>query len=190
MTQSDAKMLNSDPQLRHKCHISREPRMDGKHRRWLRQPAQPSSGSMIGAETCSSPGPPMVFPATTAFFAALFGLYFVALSAWIVGSRVSTNTLIGDGGHKALQTRVRCHGNFAEYVPFALLLIALAEASGSGQTFVHILLIVLLVARLLHPVGMFAPVNSPRQFACRGGGIVATFLVIFVASGTLLVRFA
>ena len=48
----------------------------------------------------------------------------------------------------------------------------------------------LLVARLLHPVGMFAPVNSPRQFACRGGGMIATLLVMAVAAILLLVRAA
>jgi uncharacterized membrane protein YecN with MAPEG domain len=132
----------------------------------------------------------VAFPTTTAFFAALFGVYFVALSTWVVGARVSMKTLLGDGGNTAMQTRIRCHGNFAEYVPFALLLIAFAESSGSGQTFIHVLLIVLLVARLLHPVGMFAPVSSPRQFACRGGGMIATLLVILVTAGVLLVRFA
>jgi uncharacterized membrane protein YecN with MAPEG domain len=132
----------------------------------------------------------LAVPTTTAFFAALFGVYFVALSTWVVGARVSMKTLLGDGGNTAMQTRIRCHGNFAEYVPFALLLIAFAESSGSGQTFIHVLLIVLLVARLLHPVGMFAPVSSPRQFACRGGGMIATLLVILVTAGVLLVRFA
>ena len=120
----------------------------------------------------------------------MFGVYFVALSAWVIGGRVSKKTLLGDGGDTVMQTRIRCHGNFVEYVPFALLLIALAEASGSGQTFIHALLIVLLVARLLHPVGMFAPPNSPRQFACRGGGMIVTLLVILVTACALLVRFA
>jgi uncharacterized membrane protein YecN with MAPEG domain len=146
-------------------------------------------GSGHYRRTLLNPGEFMIFPATTAFYTGLFGVYFVGLSAWIVASRVSNDTLIGDGGDRAMQTRIRCHGNFAEYVPFALLTIGLAEASGSGQTFVHVLLIVLLVGRLLHPVGMFAPVNSPRQFACRGGGILTTLLVILIASGTLLMRF-
>jgi hypothetical protein len=41
---------------------------------------------------------------------------------------------------------------------------------------------------VLHPFGMFAPKNSPRQFACRGGGILATFAVVAVAAIALLLR--
>ena len=50
------------------------------------------------------------------------------------------------------------------------------------------LLIGLLVGRVLHPFGMTAPANSPRQFACRGGGILATFTVLIVAAVGLLLR--
>lgn len=132
----------------------------------------------------------MTFPATTAFFAALFGLIYAGLSAWVVAGRVSGNVLAGDGGQGALQKRIRSHGNFSEYVPLTLGLIALLEAGRTQHWLVVSLLTVLLVARLLHPVGMFAPVNSPRQFACRGGGMIATLLVMAVAAILLLVRAA
>ncbi|MER2265940.1 MAPEG family protein [Methylobacterium oxalidis] len=130
----------------------------------------------------------MIFPAITAFYAALLALLFVGLSSWVVAGRLSSDVLHGDGGNNALLKRIRSQANFSEYVPFALLLIALLEASGGGQALVRGLLIVLLLARLLHPVGMLAPKNSPRQFACRGGGIIATFLVTAVAAIALLLR--
>ena len=130
----------------------------------------------------------MIFPATTALFAGLLALLFVGLSAWVIGGRLTGNVLVGDGGQDALQRRIRSHGNFSEYVPMALGLVALLEASGTRHWIVVTLLVVLLVARLLHPVGMFAPVNSPRQFACRGGGIIATLLVTLVAAILLIVR--
>ncbi|AWN43022.1 MAPEG family protein [Methylobacterium durans] len=132
----------------------------------------------------------MTFPAITAFYAALLALLFVGLSGWVVAGRLSSDVLHGDGGDAELQKRIRCQGNFAEYVPFALLLIALLEASGGSLALVRGLLVVLLLARLLHPVGMLAPKNAPRQFACRGGGIVATFGVTAVAALALLVRTA
>ena len=72
--------------------------------------------------------------------------------------------------------------------PFALLLLALLEASGSSHLLIHVLGIILLVARVLHPFGMMAPKNSPQQFACRGGGIFSTFGVMLVAAIALLVR--
>ena len=132
----------------------------------------------------------MFFPAITATYAALLAIIFVVMSGWVVAGRVRMDTLQGDGGHDALQRRIRSQGNFAEYVPYALLLIGLLEASGASHGLIHILCIVLLAARLAHPFGMFAPENSPRQFACRGGGIVATFAVILIAAVVLLFRVA
>lgn len=71
---------------------------------------------------------------------------------------------------------------------FALLLIALLEAGGAGYIIVRTLLVILLVARLLHPIGLFAEKNSVRQFACRGGGMIGTLGVMLVAAVMLLIR--
>lgn len=130
----------------------------------------------------------MIFPAATALFSALFALLFLGLSGWVIAGRVAGNVLIGDDGREALQRRIRAHANFAEYVPLTLGLIALLEAGGSRPWIVITLLTVLLVARLLHPIGMLAPAGTPRQFACRGGGIIATLSVTGVAAMLLLVR--
>ena len=130
----------------------------------------------------------MTYPALTAFYAALFALLYVGLSSWVVAGRLRADVLHGDGGNPNLEKRIRAQGNFGEYVPLALLLVALLEASGGSPTLVRGLLIVLLGARVLHPFGMFAPKNSPRQFACRGGGILATFAVVAVAAIALLLR--
>ena len=130
----------------------------------------------------------MTYPALTAFYAALFALLYVGLSSWVVAGRLRADVLHGDGGNPNLEKRIRAQGNFGEYVPLALLLVALLEASGGSPTLVRGLLIVLLAARVLHPFGMFAPKNSPRQFACRGGGILATFAVVAVAAIALLLR--
>ena len=131
----------------------------------------------------------MTYPTTTAVYAALLALIYVGLSGWVVAGRVSGDVLHGDGD-AALQKRIRSQANFSEYVPVALVLVALLEAGGAAHVLIQGLLLVLVVARLLHPVGMFAPKNSPRQFACRGGGIIATFGVILVAAVALLIRAA
>jgi uncharacterized membrane protein YecN with MAPEG domain len=129
----------------------------------------------------------MTYPALTAFYAALLAFVYIALAGWVVAGRFRTNTLHGDDGGM-LARRVRGHGNFGEYVPLALGLIALLEMGGASSTLVRTLLVVLLVARIAHPVGMVAPPNTPQQFACRGGGTVATFGVILVAAAALLLR--
>ncbi len=132
----------------------------------------------------------MIFPATTAFYAGLLALVYLGLSGWVIGARVSENVLFGDGGDDTVLKRVRSHANFAEYVPLALIVIGLLEASGGSHGLVRVLLIALLVARILHPIGMFAPPNSPRQFACRGGGIIVTMAALGVAAIALLLRVA
>ena len=98
--------------------------------------------------------------------------------------------MLGDGGDASMTRRIRAHANFIEYVPLALVNIALLEASGASHGLVRVLLIVLVVARILHPFGMFAPDKTPQQFACRGGGIGGTLLVIVVAALDLLFRAA
>lgn len=130
----------------------------------------------------------MTFPTVTATYAALFGLLFFVLSAWVIAGRGKFRTHHGDGGQDRLQRRIRAHSNFAEYVPLILLLTALLEASGAGRTVVHALLAPLLVARLAHPLGMLAPVASLQQFALRGTGAVVTMVVLFAASAMLLAR--
>lgn len=129
----------------------------------------------------------IIYPATTAIFAALLAIEFVLLSGWVIMGRLDKQALFGDANDKDFVKRIRTHANFFEYVPFALLLIALLEARGGSHGLVVTLLVILLIARLIHPVGMFAPPNSPRQFGCRGGGIIATFGVMIVAAVALLV---
>lgn len=129
----------------------------------------------------------IVYPATTAIFAALLAIEFVLLSAWVVMGRVNKGALFGDANDGEFAKRIRTQANFAEYVPFAVLLIALLEARGGSHGLVLTLLIILLIGRLIHPIGMFAPANSPQQFGCRGGGILATFAVMLVAAIALIV---
>ncbi|MHB2208827.1 MAPEG family protein [Methylobacterium sp. CM6257] len=132
----------------------------------------------------------MAFPATTAVYAGLLALLYLGLSGWVIASRVSENVLFGDGGDDAVLKRIRSHANFSEFVPLVLILVGLLEAGGAGHGLVQGLLLALLVGRILHPIGMFAPPNSPRQFACRGGGILLTLASLGIAAIALLLRMA
>lgn len=132
----------------------------------------------------------MAFPATTAVYAGLLALLYLGLSGWVIASRVSENVLFGDGGDDAVLKRIRSHANFSEFVPLVLILVGLLEAGGAGHGLVQGLLLALLVGRILHPIGMFAPPNTPRQFACRGGGILLTLASLGIAAIALLLRMA
>ena len=131
-----------------------------------------------------------MFPSITAFFASILALIYVGLSLWVIGGRVGKSTLFGDGGDDAMMRRVRSHANFMEYVPLALVVIGFYEADGGSATLVRVLLVLLVVARIMHPIGMFAAENTPRQFAFRGGGIVTTLAIVAIAAIALLIRLA
>ncbi len=128
----------------------------------------------------------MNFPTITATYGAVLGIYFVALSIHVVIVRAREDIHHGDGGSEALNRAIRSHGNFAEYVPIALLLIAWVESGGASERALHLLLAPLLVARLMHPVGMRQPVASKRQYAWRATSVTITWIVIVAASVVLL----
>jgi hypothetical protein len=132
----------------------------------------------------------MAYPALTGVYAALLALVFAGLSIWVIAGRAKHRVHHGDGGNDDMNRRIRAHGNFAEYVPLILLLVALLEAGGAGRFTVHALLLPLLAARLMHPIGMVAPVASLQQGIFRGIGASVTMLILVVASVLLLVRLA
>ncbi len=61
---------------------------------------------------------------------------------------------------------IRAHGNFAEYVPLTLLLMALCELAGVGALWLHLGGVLLLAGRILHAIGIQIPraPNKPRLF--------------------------
>ena len=76
----------------------------------------------------------------TPLYAALLALLFVRLSLGVIRLRRSEKISLGDGGDggdRKLMRAQRVHANFAEYVPFALILMALAEAQDASIWLVH-----------------------------------------------------
>ena len=128
----------------------------------------------------------MQYPTITAAYAAVFALLFVGLSVYVVVLRGQTGIVHGDGGHDLLNRSIRAHGNFAEYVPYVLLIALLIEAGGAADLTIHLLLAPLLVARLMHPVGMRQPVGSLAQYAWRATSTTVTWLVMLAGAGLLL----
>ena len=88
--------------------------------------------------------------AVTPIYAGLLALVYFALSYRIILMRGPGMPSLGDGGNPVLLRRIRAHGNFAEYVPFILLMIGLLELGKFPSQYLHALGITLLVARLLH----------------------------------------
>jgi uncharacterized membrane protein YecN with MAPEG domain len=109
----------------------------------------------------------------TALYASILAIAAIILSVMVSARRGRTGVAIMDGGNPQLALSIRKHGNFVESVPFAILLMALAEARGMPATWLHAIGILLLVARLIHVFGI--NLNNPAD-PLRVAGAVGTHL--------------
>jgi len=124
-----------------------------------------------------------MIPIIVPTYAAILVLMFVFLSVRVIQMRASAKIGIGTGNDPAMERRIRVHGNFAEYVPLALLLLAFMEMQQQPRTLIHILCIVLIVARIIHAIGV-TPVE--QNFPMRVASVLATFAVLVIAALALL----
>ena len=131
----------------------------------------------------------MHLPSTTAAYLGILGLLYAVLGLQVSRLRRGNQVLFGDGGNIKLRSAIRAHANFAEYVPLIVLMVAMLEMSGMPATRVHLLMGTLLVARLLHPLGMYVGPRTMQFQICRVGGILLTLLVLVSAAIGLLRRF-
>jgi uncharacterized membrane protein YecN with MAPEG domain len=112
----------------------------------------------------------------TPLYAGLLALLFIAMAWRVVRLRQSSRTAFGDGGSVDLLRVIRGHGNFAEYVPLALLLLALLELGRMSIYVLHALGLALLIARVMHA----AALSFGNRFKWRVRGAGLTFAVIVV----------
>ncbi len=118
----------------------------------------------------------------TAFYAALLALLFLLLAVRTVQARRRYHAALGTP-HRLVERAVRAHGNFAEYVPFALVLLGLLEGMGLPGWWLHALGTTLVAARAAHGFGIG---REPEVMRWRVLGTALTFTVIGVAALALL----
>ena len=116
-------------------------------------------------------------------YAALLAVLFVYLSIRVINIRRVVRIGIGSSGNPALARAMRVQANFAEYVPFALLLLMMLELKGLMPLLLHGLGAALLVGRCAHAYGVS---NEPEDFRFRVTGMMLTFAVILLAAVLLL----
>jgi uncharacterized membrane protein YecN with MAPEG domain len=90
----------------------------------------------------------------TALFASVFTFFFIRLAFNVIKLRQSNRVALGTGGFDDLESAIRAHGNFAEYVPLGLILLGLLEANDGHQGLVAALGVTLLIGRLFHAQGL------------------------------------
>ncbi|MDQ3494142.1 MAG: MAPEG family protein [Pseudomonadota bacterium] len=101
-------------------------------------------------------------PTVSLLFAALHALLLIGLSLSVVLQRRSARVGLGDGGDAVLARRIRVQANFIEYVPLALLLLALLELGGLARMWVWAFGSVLLLGRVLHAVGLSGSAGTSK----------------------------
>jgi len=115
----------------------------------------------------------------TMLYAALLGILLILLSWGVSKVRLREHVSLGAGEVSDLEAAIRAHGNFIEYVPFALILLMLAESTATPTWLLHAMGGTLLAGRLLHAYGIrqAGSTNNYRKY-----GAALTWLMILAAS--------
>ena len=115
----------------------------------------------------------------TPIFSAIFALFFVYLSVNVIKARRQNKVSIGTGRNQIVERSMRVHANFAEYVPFSLLLIVMLEINQTNIIVILMLCVVLLVGRIVHAWGVS---SEDEKFVYRVAGMMMTFSVMIAAA--------
>lgn len=114
----------------------------------------------------------------TSLYASILAIAAITLAIIVSTKRGKYGVSIMDGGHPDLALWIRKHGNFAEAVPFALFMMALAEIRGMPGSWLHVIGALLLISRIAHVYGL-SNQNPTEPF--RIAGTVGTHLTILGA---------
>ena len=120
----------------------------------------------------------------TAIYASVFALFYLGLAYNVIRHRWRARVVIGDGGDAGLIRAIRVHANAAEYVPLALLLIGMYELNSGNITLVNGLAISLLIARVLHLLGLGR--TSGRSKGRYYGTLITWIVIAAVSIGNIL----
>jgi uncharacterized membrane protein YecN with MAPEG domain len=125
----------------------------------------------------------------TSIIASLLTLILIKLSFAVITLRRKNKVGLGSGGHEDLERAIRAQGNFAEYVPFGIILIACLELNDAPWWLVAIPGVLLIAGRLIHAKGINVP---PPDFSNRILGMKLTFgtlaALVFLNLGWALFR--
>jgi len=125
---------------------------------------------------------PFILPITTVYAAANITLL-ITLAFLVVHHRINNQVSLGGGGVETLERAIRAHGNLAEYVPSALILLLLLELNGVPSWQLHFFGAAFTAARLSHTHGILSSTLITRSM-----GTLFSVILIISMLGLLLVR--
>lgn len=121
--------------------------------------------------------------AAAALYGGLNAFLVMTLAAMTIRRRVRAGVPLGDGGDAMLLRAIRAHGNAAETVPLALVLLTLAALAGAPPAAIHFLGLSLTLGRVLHAVSLHRP-DCPM--IVRVAGMALTMLCLGVTAAGLV----
>lgn len=107
------------------------------------------------------------------------------MSAWVKQRGDAGKYPIHDGDDENLKRRIGAFTNFIEYVPVALLLLALIELQGATSVLIWGLGVAFVIGRILHAIGMLSNPHFPLP---RIIGMLATYAVLLIPAGWLILH--
>jgi uncharacterized membrane protein YecN with MAPEG domain len=119
----------------------------------------------------------MPFLPITTLYACLLAFLLIYLAFQVVKQRLKHKSSLGHE-QTSLLVAGRNHANASEYIPIALILLALAELNGASGLLIHICGTSLLIARVVHAWGFKAGFGDAHTG--RYWGTVLTWASILV----------
>lgn len=117
----------------------------------------------------------------TSMTSALAAVALVVLSIRVSLRRKTVGVKLGHSEDVVLMRRIRAQGNFIEYVPLALILLALAEYRQAPAAMLWTIAGLLIIGRSLHLAGILTartPLSAP--------GMVGTYGTLLVGAAALI----
>ncbi|MGZ3421524.1 MAG: MAPEG family protein [Polyangiales bacterium] len=122
-----------------------------------------------------------------ALYAPLNAALNIFLANQVSNARRKHSISVGHGESEDVLRTLRAHGNNAEFVPLAIVMLLIAELMGGKSLWLHVMGGSLLLARIAHAFGIHER-KTPNAARFLGTGV--TWTVILAASAyALALRF-
>lgn len=127
----------------------------------------------------------MIVLPVTAFVTAVCALMLLITAIDTVRQRMRLSAAFGDGGDAKLISASRSHANLAEHAPIVILMLGVLELAHASPLGLMALAGLFLAARVLHIIGLYAPIDSKPPLP-RSLGVIGTWLTMLVLAGWCL----
>jgi uncharacterized membrane protein YecN with MAPEG domain len=121
----------------------------------------------------------------TALYAAILTLLLMVLAINVTVHRRRLKVSLGAGADPLMMRMMRIHGNAAEYIPIALLLMLVYEFNGGSHAALHVCGCALVLGRVLHAAGVWSS-SAPNSGRVLGQAL--TWFAILALAAMNLVK--